>query len=68
MITFTANKRIQTTGEKEVTQDQWKARGEYDYFFSKKLFGFIDGRYEKDRIAELERRVVVGAWRRLPVD
>jgi putative salt-induced outer membrane protein YdiY len=49
-----------TTGEKEVTQDQWKARGEYDYFFTKKFFGFIDTRYEKDKIAELERRVIVG--------
>jgi hypothetical protein len=35
-------------------------RGKYDYFFTKKAFGFIDARYEKDRIAELERRVVVG--------
>jgi putative salt-induced outer membrane protein YdiY len=49
-----------TTGQKEVTQDQWKARGEYDYFFSKKFFGFIDARYEKDRIAELERRTTIG--------
>ena len=48
------------TKKKEVTRDQWKARGEYDYFFSKKLFGFIDGRYEKDKIAELERRTSVG--------
>jgi putative salt-induced outer membrane protein YdiY len=49
-----------TTGKKEVTEDQWKAHGEYDYFFTKKTFGFIDARYEKDKIAELERRVVVG--------
>jgi putative salt-induced outer membrane protein YdiY len=49
------------TGTKEVTQDQWKSRGEYDYFFSKKMFGFLDARYETDKIAELERRVVVGA-------
>jgi putative salt-induced outer membrane protein YdiY len=50
-----------TTGEKEVTQDEWKMRGKYDYFFSKKAFGFLEGRYERDRIAELQRRVVVGA-------
>lgn len=50
-----------TTGEKEVTQDEWKMRGEYDYFFTKKAFGFLEGRYERDRIAELQRRVVVGA-------
>ncbi len=48
------------TGEKEVTQDQWKTRGQYDYFFDKKLFGFIEGRYEKDTVAELRRRVIIG--------
>jgi putative salt-induced outer membrane protein YdiY len=52
--------RNPATGQKEVTQDEWRARGQYDYFFSKKFFGFIDTRYEKDRIAELQRRVVVG--------
>jgi putative salt-induced outer membrane protein YdiY len=49
------------TEETETTQDQWKARGRYDYFFTKKLYGFLDTRYEKDRIAELDRRVLVGA-------
>jgi putative salt-induced outer membrane protein YdiY len=48
------------TGVKEITQDEWKMRGKYDYFFTKKLFGFLEGRYERDRIAELDRRVVVG--------
>jgi putative salt-induced outer membrane protein YdiY len=51
-----------TTGEKGTvtTEDWWKARAKYDYFFSKKLYGYIDGRYEKDSIAELDRRVIVG--------
>jgi putative salt-induced outer membrane protein YdiY len=49
------------TGESEKTQDQWKARGKYDYFFGKKLYGFIDTRYERDAIAELQRRVLIGA-------
>jgi putative salt-induced outer membrane protein YdiY len=53
--------RNSTTGEKEVTQDEWKMRGKYDYFFTKKAYGFLEGRYERDRIAELQRRVVVGA-------
>ncbi len=48
------------TGEKEVTQDEWKMRGKYDYFFTKKAYGFLESRYERDRIAELDRRVVVG--------
>lgn len=48
------------TGDKEVTEDWWRSKGKYDYFFSKKLFGFVDGRYEKDAIAELDRRMIIG--------
>jgi len=48
------------TGEDETIEDWWRAKGKYDYFFSKKFFAFIDGRYEKDSIAELDRRVTVG--------
>jgi putative salt-induced outer membrane protein YdiY len=49
------------TGEMEVTANWWKTRAKYDYFFTKKLYGYIDNRYEKDSIAELDRRVVIGA-------
>ncbi len=48
------------TGEEETTENWWKTKAQYDYFFSKKFFGFVNGRYEKDAIAELDRRVVVG--------
>jgi len=48
------------TGEDNVTENWWKAKAQYDYFFSKKFFSFVNGRYEKDAIAELDRRVVVG--------
>ncbi|MFH1370698.1 MAG: DUF481 domain-containing protein [Planctomycetota bacterium] len=57
---FYGKQKNPTTGEEEVTQDEWKMRGKYDYFFTKKIFGFLEGRYERDSIAELERRVVVG--------
>jgi len=49
-----------TTGEKETTEDWWRSKMKYDYFFSKKLYGYVDGRYEKDAIAELDRRMIVG--------
>jgi putative salt-induced outer membrane protein YdiY len=49
------------TGDKITTEDWWRASAKYDYFFTKKLYGFIDGRYEKDAIAELDRRVIIGA-------
>ncbi len=48
------------TGEGRTTENWWRIRGQYDYFFTKKFFGFANGRYEKDEIARLERRVVVG--------
>jgi putative salt-induced outer membrane protein YdiY len=49
------------TGEKVTTEDWWRARAKYDYFFTKKSYGYLDGRYEKDSIAALDRRVIVGA-------
>ena len=48
------------TGDKITTEDWWKTKAKYDYFFSKKLYGYLDGRYESDKIAQLDRRVIVG--------
>jgi len=49
------------TGQEETIEDWWRAKAKYDYFFSKKMYGYIDGRYEKDAVAELDRRVTIGA-------
>lgn len=48
------------TGVEKTTEDWWRAKAQYDYFFSKRFFGFLNGSYEKDSIADLDRRVVVG--------
>jgi putative salt-induced outer membrane protein YdiY len=48
------------TEVKKTTEDWWRIKAKYDYFFSKKLYGYLDGRYEKDSIAQLDRRVVLG--------
>jgi putative salt-induced outer membrane protein YdiY len=48
------------TGEEETTEDWWRARAQYDYFFTQKFFGFGNARYERDDIAQLDRRIVVG--------
>ncbi|MHC4507547.1 MAG: DUF481 domain-containing protein [Planctomycetota bacterium] len=48
------------TGETVTIEDWWRAKGKYDYFFSKKSYAYLDGRYEKDAVAELDRRVIVG--------
>lgn len=49
------------TGETVTIEDWWRAKGKYDYFFGKKMYGYLDGRYEKDAVAELDRRVIVGS-------
>jgi len=48
------------TGEDVTIEDWWRAKGKYDYFFSKKMYGYLDGRYEKDAVAELDRRMIIG--------
>lgn len=46
--------------EKEVTEDWWKAGGKYDYFLNKKCYLYGQGRYEVDKIADLDRRIIAG--------
>jgi len=48
------------TGETVTIENWWRAKGKYDYFFSKKGYGYLDVRYEKDAVAQLDRRVIVG--------
>jgi putative salt-induced outer membrane protein YdiY len=48
------------TGIDETIEDWWRAKGKYDYFFSKKFYGYVDGRYERDAVAQLDRRMIVG--------
>jgi putative salt-induced outer membrane protein YdiY len=48
------------TGKEKKTEDWWRTKAKYDYFFSKKLYGYLDNRYEKDSIAKLDRRIVFG--------
>jgi len=56
-----ARQKDPDTGEKNTTEDWWRSKAKYDYFFTKKVYGYLDGRYEKDAIAELDRRVIVGS-------
>lgn len=49
-----------TTGVDETIEDWWRAKGKYDYFFSKKKYAYADGRYERDAVSQLDRRVIVG--------
>ncbi|MBW8015547.1 MAG: DUF481 domain-containing protein [Planctomycetes bacterium] len=64
-ITFGADlykKQVETpnSSDKVTTEDWWKLRGKYDYFYTKRLYLFGEGRYEQDKIALLDRRVITG--------
>jgi len=48
------------TGEDDVTEHWWRTRAKYDYFLTKKFYIYGQNRYEKDSIAKLDRRVIVG--------
>jgi len=44
------------TGQSTTTTDNWFLFGKYDYFFTKRFYGFASARVERDRIAELKLR------------
>jgi putative salt-induced outer membrane protein YdiY len=47
-------------GVQSTTADNWYARGEYDYFLTKKFFAYANTRVEKDRIQHLDLRLTPG--------
>lgn len=49
-----------STGLKSTTEDWWRTKAKYDYFVSEKWYGYLDGRYERDGVADLDRRMVIG--------
>ncbi|HEV7301235.1 MAG TPA: DUF481 domain-containing protein [Tepidisphaeraceae bacterium] len=49
--------RIESTGEKNTTEDEWFAYGKYDYYLSKKVYLYGLGKVEQDRAADLLVRV-----------
>ena len=50
----------QSTGDKKTTAETFVMGGKYDYFFSKKLYGFVDGNYKKDHVNDLDYRIITG--------
>lgn len=57
---YFANQRDNDTGKNSTSADNWFIKGKYDYFFTKKFFGYANMKYEKDRIAELDMRLTPG--------
>jgi putative salt-induced outer membrane protein YdiY len=42
------------------TEDSWLLKGKHDFFFDKKRYGFINGSYETDKVADLNYRTIMG--------
>ncbi len=53
--------RNNDTNFKSTSTDNWFTTGKYDYFLTEKLYAFGSLRYEHDRIADLDYRLVPGA-------
>jgi putative salt-induced outer membrane protein YdiY len=52
--------RNNDTRETSTSADKWFASAQYDYFFSSQLYGYANMKYEKDRIADLDMRLIPG--------
>lgn len=49
-----------STGESETTDDNLRFAGKYSRDFNERWYWFGKGSYEKDRIADLDRRIILG--------
>ncbi len=58
---YTSKQRDNSTRDSSTIADNWFVKGQYDYFFTEKLYGYGNLRYEKDRIANLDMRLTPGA-------
>jgi hypothetical protein len=50
-----------STGEKSVTTDYAMVLGKYDHFFTRKFYGYLGTKAERDKVADLELRLAPGA-------
>jgi putative salt-induced outer membrane protein YdiY len=57
---YFGRQRDPDTGVESTTTDNWFLQGEYDYFFTKKWYGYVNARAERDHIADLELRFTPG--------
>lgn len=48
------------SNDKKTTEESFVIGGKYDYFFTKKFYGFTNGSFKKDHIADLDHRIIVG--------
>ena len=60
---YVAERDEDDSGSKETTTENFVIQGKYDYFFTKKVFGYLSERFKKDHIDDLDYRYtsVIGA-------
>ncbi|MBN1765418.1 MAG: DUF481 domain-containing protein [Sedimentisphaerales bacterium] len=52
--------RAEEDNNKVTTEESLSVGAQYDYFFTKKFYSFLNGRFKKDHIADLDRRIIAG--------
>lgn len=55
-----AEEEVNGKKEKVTTEESFTIGGKYDYFFTPKTYGFANGSFKKDHIADLDRRIIAG--------
>jgi putative salt-induced outer membrane protein YdiY len=53
--------RDNITRKDNTTEDWWRIGGKYDYFLTKKLYGYVEERYATDKIAKIDQRIISAA-------
>jgi len=48
------------TKDKRTTEESFTFGGKYDYFWTKKFYSYINGKFKKDHVADLDRRIIAG--------
>jgi putative salt-induced outer membrane protein YdiY len=46
--------------EKVTTEESFVIGGKHDYFWTEKFYSYVNGRFKKDHIADLDRRIIAG--------
>lgn len=58
---FAEEQKDLSTKQSHTTADNWFLRGQADWFFTQKNFCYVNAKYERDRIALLDSRLMYGA-------
>jgi putative salt-induced outer membrane protein YdiY len=58
---FYSEQEDPATGEDQTTADNWFGMAKYDYFLSEQWYVFGQGRLERDRLANLDLRLITSA-------